>query len=65
MRTFVSCGFSTDRTLISAGRVGVGREIKMYKYLGIMFDDKVFWTSQVDEVVQNVDSRLYCSRKLR
>ena len=30
-----------------------------------MFDDKVFWTSQVDEVVQKVDSRLYCSRKLR
>ena len=70
MRTFVSCGFSTDGTLISASAVpqcgvGVGGEVKMYKHLGIMFDDKLFWTSQVDEVVHNVNTRLYCLRKLR
>ena len=39
--------------------------VQTYKYLGIVFDDKLSWKQHVDATVKKMHSRLYCLRKLR
>ena len=35
-------------------------KVKVHKYLGITFVDKMYWKCHVDVVVKKVHSRLYC-----
>ena len=36
-----------------------------YKYLGVVFDSKLNWKENINSVLKNVNSRMYCMRKLR
>ena len=36
-----------------------------FKYLGVVFDDKLSWDCNTDALVKKVNTRMYCLRKLR
>ena len=38
--------------------------VNHYKYLGIIFDDKLEWQLQSNKVLSNMNQRMYCMRKL-
>ena len=38
--------------------------VPVYKYLGVMIDDKLTWNKQVEHIVKKLHPRLYCLRKL-
>ena len=39
--------------------------VEMYKYLGVVFDNKLYWNENINSVLKKVNSRKYCLRKLR
>ena len=48
---------------ISIGGTEVER-VSLYKYLGIMIDDRLSWGEQVDHIVGRLNPRMYCLRKM-
>ena len=42
----------------------VGR-VDTYKYSGVVFDSKLNWKENINSVLEKVNSRMYCMRKLR
>ena len=38
--------------------------VDMYKYLGIVLNNKLSWGDHVDFIVKKLNSRMYCLRKL-
>ena len=38
--------------------------VSVYKYLGIVMDDKLSWHPHVDFLVKRLNVRMYCLRKL-
>ena len=39
--------------------------VDTYKYLGVGFDSNLNWKENSNSVLKNVNSRMYCMRKLR
>ena len=39
--------------------------VDTYKYLGVVFDNKLNWKENINFVLKNVNWRMYCMRKLR
>ena len=39
--------------------------VDTHKYLGVVFDSKLNWKENINSVLKNVNSRMYCMRKLR
>ena len=39
--------------------------VDTYKYLGVVFDRKLNWKENINSVLKKVNSRMYCTRKLR
>ena len=39
--------------------------VDTYKYLGVVFDSKLNWREKINSVLKKVNSRMYCTRKLR
>ena len=35
------------------------------RYLGVIFDNKLYWIETVSYIIKKVNTRLYCLRKLR
>ena len=42
----------------------VVERVSMYKYLGVMIDDKLSWSDQVDGILKKLNSRMFCFRKM-
>ena len=38
--------------------------VNTYKYLGVLFDDKLDWSAHMDYVMKKLNSRVYCFRKM-
>ena len=36
-----------------------------FKYLAVVFDSKLNWKENINSVLEKVNSRMYCMRKLR
>ena len=53
----------TSPTPISIKNCHVQR-VNEYKYLGVIIDDKLSWSSQIDKIVTSLKPRLYCLRKM-
>ena len=53
----------TSPTPISIKNCDVQR-VNEYKYLGVIIDDKLSWSSQIDKIVTSLKPRLYCLRKM-
>ena len=41
------------------------KKVETYQYLGVVFDSKLNWEKNTNSVLQKVNSRTYCLRKLR
>ena len=39
--------------------------VETYKYLGVVFDSKLNWKENIDSVLKEENTRMYCLRKLR
>ena len=52
---------SPDPIIIKGSEV---ERVSLYKYLGIMIDDQLSWSEEVDLVVKKLKPRLYCLRKM-
>ena len=39
--------------------------VENYKYLGIVLDEKLSWSANLDYIIKKTHSRMYCLRKLR
>ena len=53
---------NTDSVEIKGEKV---EKVKTYKYLGVVFDDKLSWREHADTTARKIHSRMYCLRKLR
>ena len=42
----------------------VVERVNEYKYLGVIIDDKLCWSNQIDRIVTSMKPRLYCLRKM-
>ena len=51
-----------DSIIISDSPV---ERVHSYKYLGVVINDKLSWSDNVDLVMSNLNYRLYCLRKLK
>ena len=38
--------------------------VSTYKYLGVVFDDKLKWGDHIDSLMKKLNSRMYCLRKM-
>ena len=38
--------------------------VSTFKYLGVVFDNKLTWSENTDEIIKKAHSRLFCMRKL-
>ena len=39
--------------------------VETYKYLGVVFDSKLNWKENINSVLKEVNTRMYCLRKLK
>ena len=39
--------------------------VETYKYVGVMFDSKLNWKENINSALKEVNTRMYCLRKLR
>jgi len=40
-------------------------KVDTYKYLGVVFDSKLNWKENISSVLEKVNSRMFCMKKLR
>ena len=40
-------------------------KVDTYKYLGVVFDSKLNWKEYISSVLEKVNSRMFCMKKLR